>query len=178
MFRLFYQRGLVFLLFILLFFGCDSTQLPTSTPEASPFAPSDVVEPTTLEEFLRVSNLREALEIEWHNPTTRSCITIRDQAFIQQFVDMMLMSQSTTPISASEATLLIFETNSLDQPADTRLIALNLDPAQSTVAFKNISTPNWPIDLQGQYQLGDPQALFDLLATIEPKSTTNGPVCK
>ncbi|MBM7845759.1 hypothetical protein [Herpetosiphon giganteus] len=178
MFRLFYQRGLVCLLFILLFFGCDSTQLPTSTPEASPFASGEVVEPATLEEFLRVSNLREALEIEWHNPTTKSCITIRDQAFIQQFVDMMLMPQSTTPISANEATLLIFETNSLDQPADTRLIALNLDPAQATAAFNNLSTPNWPIDLQGQYQLGDPQALLDLLATIEPKSTTNGPVCE
>lgn len=178
MFRLFYQRGLVFLLFSLLFFGCGSTQLPTSTPEASPFAPGNVVEPASLEEFLRVSKLRESLEIEWNNPTTKSCITIRDQAFIKQFVDTMGKPKSSQPISASEATLLIFETNSLDQPADTRLISLNLDPAQSTVAFKNLSTPNWPIDLQGQYQLGDPQALFDLLATIEPKSTTNGPVCE
>ncbi len=158
--------------------SCGSTSLPTSTPEASPFAPGEVVEPASLEEFLSVSKLRESLEIEWHNPTTRSCITIRDQAFIKQFVDTMGKPQSSQPISASESTLLIFETNSLDQPADTRLISLNLDPIQATAAFNNLSTPNWPIDLQGQYQLGDPQALFDLLATIELKSTTNGPVCE
>lgn len=176
--RLFYQRGLGCLLFSLLFFGCGSTQLPTSTPEASPFVPGDVVEPATLEEFLRVSNLREALEIEWHNPTTRSCITIRDQAFIQQFVDTMGKPKSSEPISASEPTLLIFETNSLDQPADTRLISLNLDPAQATAAFNNLSTPNWPIDLQGQYQLGNPHALLDLLATIEPKAATDNPHCE
>ncbi|WP_110514259.1 hypothetical protein [Herpetosiphon llansteffanensis] len=178
MFRLVYRGSLLLLLCSSVFLGCSTTKLPTNPPDSTQVAPGDVVEPASLEEFLRVSKLRESLEIEWYNPTTRSCMTIRDQDFIKQFVDTMGNPKSSQPISASEATLLIFETNSLDQPADTRLIALNLDPVQATAAFNNLSTPNWPIDLQGQYQLGDPQALLDLLATIEPKSTTNGPVCE